>query len=131
VLRKANLLQSAVRFDVVFVGPARRMGSSVGMAVADIRPLPGRLPDGALVVVPGHADVPLGIPVTMPAQDAAREVAIVDWLRRAIRPGVRVATICSGAMLVARAGLLDGFECTTHHECTDELARLPPLGARA
>ena len=57
VLRKANLLQSAVHFDVVFVGPARRMGSSVGITVADIRPLPAKLADGALVVVPGHADL--------------------------------------------------------------------------
>ncbi|MET0618226.1 MAG: helix-turn-helix domain-containing protein [Luteibacter sp.] len=126
VLRKANLLQSAVHFDVVFVGPARRMGSSVGMTVADIRPLPAKLAEGALVVVPGHADLPLGMPVTTPSHDAMHEAAIVDWLRRSVRPGVRVATICSGALLAARAGLLDGFECTTHHECTDELARVAP-----
>lgn len=126
VLRKANLEQRAAHFDVNYVGPARTLGSSVGMTLSDIRPMPARLPDDALVVVPGHADQPLGEPVTSDAQNAAHEQAIVDWLRRAIRPGIRVATICSGAILAARAGLLDGFECTTHHGCIDELAREAP-----
>ncbi len=126
VLRKANLEQEAVHFDVVYIGPARTLGSSVGMTISGIRPMPARLPDDTLVVVPGHADLPLGEPVTGDAQHAAHEQAIVDWLRRSIRPGIRVATICSGAILAARAGLLDGHACTTHHGCTDQLAREAP-----
>jgi len=35
-------------------------------------------------------------------------------------------TICSGALLAARAGLLDGHECTTHHASIAELKRLAP-----
>lgn len=126
VLRKANLEQRAVHFDVMYIGPARTLGSSVGMTISDIQPMPARLPDDALVVVPGHADQPLGEPVTSDAQNASYEQAIVDWLRHSVRPGIRVATICSGAILAARAGLLDGFECTTHHACTDQLAREAP-----
>src|SRR6202000_697852 len=35
-------------------------------------------------------------------------------------------TICSGALLAARAGLLDGFSCTTHHAECGQLAALAP-----
>jgi transcriptional regulator GlxA family with amidase domain len=37
-----------------------------------------------------------------------------------------VWTVCSGAMLAAEAGLLDGRDCTTHHELVDQLAALSP-----
>ena len=126
VLRKANLVQRTVRFDVAYVGPARRVGSSIGLEVARIGPLPARLPDGALVVVSGSADEPLGSAPGDRDADAAREAAIVAWLARAVRPGVRLVSICSGALLAARAGLLDGHECTTHHASMAELARLAP-----
>ncbi len=54
------------------------------------------------------------------------ERAIVDWLRACVRPGHTLMTICSGALLAARAGLLDGYSCTTHHAECGELAALAP-----
>lgn len=125
VLRKANLEQGAVRFVVNYVGPSSRAVSSIGLDVAGVAPLPDELPDGALVIVSGAADLPLGATASRD-EDADLEVEIVTWLKRAIRPGIRLASICSGALLAARAGLLDGFECTTHHETIAELARLAP-----
>ena len=125
VLRKANLEQAVLRFAVRYIGPSPQVGSSVGLMLAGIEPLPAILPDGALVVISGTADQPLG-PAPDPAADAADEAAIVDWLGHAIRPGIRLVTICSGALLAARAGLLDGHDCTTHHGTAAELARLAP-----
>ncbi len=106
--------------------PTRTVGSSVGLGVAGIGALPARIPEGAIVVVPGAADVPLGVGRTTTAQDDASEDSIVAWLRKVVRPGMRVVSICSGALLVARAGLLDGYECTTHHGCTAQLTRAAP-----
>jgi transcriptional regulator GlxA family with amidase domain len=125
VLRKANLEQDAVRFTVAYVGPSSDAGSSIGLGIGGIMALPDKLPDGALVVVSGAADLPLGGTANRD-KDGVLEAEIVAWLKRAIRPGIRLASICSGALLAARAGLLDGFECTTHHETIDELARLAP-----
>ncbi|MEJ5018836.1 helix-turn-helix domain-containing protein [Ochrobactrum vermis] len=126
VLRKANLDQQKVRFDVHYIGPASTALSSIGLPVAGVEPLPQALPDGALVIVSGTADIPLGNAETDRAADAVLEKEIVQWLRRTVRPGVRLVTICSGALLAARAGLLDGYSCTTHHLTIGELERLAP-----
>lgn len=123
-LRKANLEQDAMRFDVAYVGPAPRVGSSIGLELSGIAPLPESLPQDALVVVAGQVGEPLG--GGGGAEDARHEARIVDWLRRSIGPDTRLATICSGALLAARAGLLDGRECTTHHAAIAELQRLAP-----
>jgi transcriptional regulator GlxA family with amidase domain len=37
-----------------------------------------------------------------------------------------VASVCAGADALGRAGLLDGRQCTTHHDLQDELARRYP-----
>lgn len=126
VLRKANLEQEAVRFAVAYVGPSPSAGSSIGLDVTGIARLPEHPPEGSLVVVSGAADPPLGGSAVDRTEDAAREAEIVAWLGRAIRPGVRLASVCSGALLAARAGLLDGRECTTHHKIVAELTRLAP-----
>ncbi|KAA9370669.1 GlxA family transcriptional regulator [Ochrobactrum quorumnocens] len=126
VLRKANLEQSEVQFEVTFIGPSQTVLSSIGLTIANIEPLPENLPDGALVVISGSADVPLGGVGNSREEDNVLEAQIVSWMRRAIRPGIRLVSICSGALLAARAGLLDGYACTTHHLAIDELNRLAP-----
>ncbi|MFE0193051.1 GlxA family transcriptional regulator [Streptomyces sp. NPDC059008] len=51
--------------------------------------------------------------------------AMADALRR-IRPGTRVASICTGAFVLAAAGLLDGRRATTHWRSVDDFRRLFP-----
>ncbi len=45
---------------------------------------------------------------------ATREV--ISWLRKLDRKGADIGAICTGAYLLAKAGLLDGYECTIHWE---------------
>ncbi len=126
VLRQTNRAQAAVRFTVSDIGTASSVRSSVGLDLSGIGPLPDALPGNALVVVCGATDQPLLTGADTRAADAPAEAEIVRWLARAIRPGMRLAAICSGALLAARAGLLEGYECTTHHALLDELVRLAP-----
>jgi transcriptional regulator GlxA family with amidase domain len=126
VLRKANLEQRSVRFTATYIGPSATVGSSIGLAVTGVAPLPERLPDGALVVIAGSADTPMENGLEHGERGCADEAAIVGWLRRAIRPGIRLASICSGALLAAEAGMLDDYDCTTHHGCMEDLIRLAP-----
>ena len=125
VLRRANLIQDRVRFDVRYVAPARTVRTSIGLPLGGIEALPGKLPAGALVMLAGNADTLID-GATATAADTEHETRIVDWLRATIRPGHRLITICSGALLAARAGLLDGYACTTHYLSCAQLAALAP-----
>lgn len=125
VLRRAAMEPGAPGFEVTYVASRPAIDSSVGLALAGLAPLPDALPAGAMVVVSGNVDQVLGGPGPTD-KDAADEDAIVAWLARVVRPGVTLACICSGALLAARAGLLAGKACTTHHVCIEDLTRLAP-----
>lgn len=125
VLRQANLLQDEVRFDVTYVSPLPEVTSSVGLRLAGLAPLPAELPAGAMIVLSGSttAIMDAGQPGIVEPHDAGG-ADIVDWLRRVANADTQLVCICSGALLAARAGLLDGRACTTHFSDCGELSRL-------
>ncbi|MFE9362698.1 GlxA family transcriptional regulator [Streptomyces sp. NPDC006978] len=51
---------------------------------------------------------------------------VLDALRRTVKRGARVLSVCSGAYVLGAAGLLDGRRCTTHWRHAEELARRFP-----
>jgi transcriptional regulator GlxA family with amidase domain len=51
---------------------------------------------------------------------------LIRALRRAVARGVRVASICTGAFVLARSGVLSGLKATTHWLAAEELARRYP-----
>jgi transcriptional regulator GlxA family with amidase domain len=58
--------------------------------------------------------------------DAAGDVRLVAWVRRASARARRTASVCTGALLLAEAGLLDGRRATTHWAFCDALAERYP-----
>ncbi|HYU03597.1 MAG TPA: helix-turn-helix domain-containing protein, partial [Jatrophihabitantaceae bacterium] len=52
---------------------------------------------------------------------------VLAALRAAAERGARVASICTGAFVLAAAGLLDGIRATTHWAVADDLAQRYPL----
>jgi transcriptional regulator GlxA family with amidase domain len=52
--------------------------------------------------------------------------AVFEWLKKSYQNGVNICSICSGAFVLALAGLLNGKKCTTHWKRTSELrAKFP------
>jgi len=114
----AEALRLAGAFRLHYVSPQAEAEMSTGLMVGRLQPLPQSLAPGSIIIVPG---------VDHSAENFATPVAAVarDWLRQqksAIECGdVTLVCICSGSLLAGKAGLLDGYQCTTHH---DVIARL-------
>ena len=92
----------------------RRTVSTRAFAVrtdAGLRDLAG----ARTVIVPGIEDVATPAPP-----------ALLAALREAARNRARIASICSGAFILAAAGLLDGLRATTHWLAVEALARRYP-----
>jgi transcriptional regulator GlxA family with amidase domain len=130
VLRQANRVQDAVRFEVVYVGPQSTLQTSIGVRLSGIEPLPKELKEGAWVVLAGDVEHVMQIGGNADrgksAADAAAEKAIVLWLKSVIRTNHRLISICTGALTLAKAGLLDGYSCTTHYLGYEELREIAP-----
>ena len=102
-------------------------------AVCAVEPGPLRAMGGLTVHVPlgldalAHADT-----IVIPGwrdRTEAPPAALGDALRAAHARGARICSICSGAYVLAYAGLLDGRQATTHWRYLDDLhARFPRIG---
>ncbi|MCI3270831.1 GlxA family transcriptional regulator [Streptomyces cylindrosporus] len=94
-------------------------------------------PDGApvrtssgLTLVPDHAfaDAPPAHTLLVPGGAGTRrpDERVVAWLREHGPRAGRLVSVCSGALLLAAAGLLDGHRATSHWSVCEKLAREYP-----
>jgi transcriptional regulator GlxA family with amidase domain len=85
---------------------------------------------GGLVIVPSHsfADAPaidlLLVPGGFGTRPLLQDGEAIDWIRSTAASARRTASVCTGALLLARAGLLDGRRATTHWGAFGLLASL-------
>lgn len=110
------LPEGAYRLRYVAEEPEVATAQGIALRAETEWPLLG---PGDLVMVPGwRSPGTAGGPRLSPERERR--------LREHHESGGTVASVCSGAFALGRAGLLDGRRCTTHHALQDELARRFP-----
>ncbi|RIX31230.1 helix-turn-helix domain-containing protein [Amnibacterium setariae] len=98
--------------------------------VVAAEPGPVRLPHGLTLTVEEGLDAAADADlIAVPAPDVGTEVdpRVLEALRAAHARGAWVMSACTGAFVLAAAGLLDGRPSTTHWKHTAELADACPL----
>ena len=111
VLRRPPIYRSLVIAKAV--GPIRTMSGLEIVASHSYEEMVERL--DTLVVVGGTG-----------CEAAANESAMVDWVRSIAPRTRRIVSICTGAFVLAAAGLLDRRRATTHWTYADHLAKAYP-----
>ncbi|WUR12218.1 helix-turn-helix domain-containing protein [[Empedobacter] haloabium] len=81
--------------------------SSAGVALV-AAPLPRRGVSGGTLIVSGAGTADL------PSDASTEGRALLRWVARAAGPAARCCSVCTGAFVLARAGLLDGRRAVTH-----------------
>jgi transcriptional regulator GlxA family with amidase domain len=70
-----------------------------------------------------------GILLVPGGQGTRREIdnpILIDWIRAAARKAELVLSVCTGSLMLGRAGVLDGLAATTHHRTFDLLRECAP-----
>jgi AraC family transcriptional regulator, transcriptional activator FtrA len=101
-------------YDLVICGPAATVMTDAGIPIGMHRGLDA-VADAHTVIVLPTRDVDDEIPA-----------AVIEAVRAASARGARLVALCTGAFVLAAAGLLDGRRATTHWSDCGELARRYP-----
>ncbi|MEO8737738.1 MAG: DJ-1/PfpI family protein [Edaphobacter sp.] len=105
-------------YDVQLANPGleRTLQTNRGLVFADATPIADiRGPIDTLVIAGGPG-----------AENGSYDPNFVAWIAKAARQSRRVASICTGAFLLAEASLLNGKQAVTHWSFCDRLAREYP-----
>ncbi|ANB09702.1 AraC family transcriptional regulator [Streptomyces ambofaciens] len=113
----------------VFAGAEKHTPGTYRIRTASLDGAPVRTSSG-LTVVPDQALAAASEPDTLivPGGQGTRnpDPRLIEWLRGQGPHVRRLVSVCTGAILLARAGLLDGRRATTHWAYSDRLARDHP-----
>jgi transcriptional regulator GlxA family with amidase domain len=76
---------------------------------------------GGMMIVPNYslASAPVAKVIVIPAQSEPTD-RVLDWIQKAAKTSDVIMSVCTGAFLLAKTGLLSGKSATTHHGAYSE-----------
>lgn len=113
VFGRTRLPSGSPAYRIVVCSPSRSV-SAGGFRLSELADL-SVMRVASTIIVPGCADPFAAVPPD-----------VLDALRAAAAAGTRIASICSGAFVLAATGLLDGLRATTHWVAAAQLAAAFP-----
>ena len=66
------------------------------------------------------------IPSAMLGEDTADRQVMFDWINKQYKAGAEIASMCSGAFILAATGIMDGRSCSTHWSFGDRFKDMFP-----
>jgi transcriptional regulator GlxA family with amidase domain len=114
------------------VGPYEVLSRLPGAKVTFVADQPGPVQTEtemlSIVAAASLADLPHPEVIVVPGGLGNRELleasGLVDWIRTAHETSTWTTSVCTGSLLLAAAGVLDGVDATTHWLARDELRKL-------
>lgn len=131
IFDEVEVLDFAGPFEVFSVADELSDGARFNVCLVAETPGTIRARNG-LKVVPDHtlesAPAPqiLIVPGGYGTRALLKKPSLVEWVRRTAKHAEIVASVCTGALVLAKAGLLDGLDVTTHAENLADLRALAP-----
>ncbi len=131
VFDDVEVLDFAGPFEVFAVADELRGHADFNVFTVAPGPGPVRARNG-LCVVPDHTTTScppvqvLVVPGGFGTRALIRDLVTVEWIQRTAKSAEVTLSVCTGALLLAKAGLLDGLRVTTHHDLLALLGEMAP-----
>ena len=105
------------------IGPQSTVKTFQNLTLSEVHPMPKLLPPNAILFVIGSK-----IDTVLMRSNPWKEATA--WLQSRLSIAdastLTVCGVCTGTLLLANAGILDGYLCTTHHRFTQQLRQQHP-----
>lgn len=114
--RKQN--QGAVLFNIQLAGNKKRIAFHEGIFTVQLHVGISSIQKTDLIIIPSVNH--------QYAEAVKRNQPMINWIEMQYHSGAAVASICTGAFLLAASGLLNGKSCATHWAAADNFRQMFP-----